>query len=97
MGASLRPWIRKEATYGDGASDVTYCRMDMVLSGKGDMADSFLQAYERVVGYSVANLGFWELAAAVRPMFQSEGWISESPFRERFAQFVDAALRKSSL
>jgi aminoglycoside phosphotransferase (APT) family kinase protein len=85
----------EEVAYGDPAIDVAYFRMDMVLSGKADVADIFLHAYEQAVGQSVANLGFWELAASVRPMFHPEGWVSDSPFRERFTQFIDAALLRS--
>jgi hypothetical protein len=36
----------------------------------------------------VANLGFWELAAAARPMLNPVGWVEESPARERFRQFI---------
>jgi len=44
---------------------------------------------------NVANLGFWELAAAVRPMSTPDGWISESPVKERSADYVDAAIERT--
>ncbi len=84
----------EEAALGDPGIDVAYCRMDMILSGLREAADQFLTAYEREVGEAVAHLGFWELAAAVRPMFSPDGWISESPAKERFSDFVDSAIRK---
>jgi aminoglycoside phosphotransferase (APT) family kinase protein len=82
----------EEAAYGDPGIDVAYCRMDMCLNGMGRRAaDEFLNVYEAEMGRRVANLEFWELAAAVRPMFSPEGWITESPAKERFGQFVEGA------
>jgi aminoglycoside phosphotransferase (APT) family kinase protein len=87
----------EEAAQGDPGIDVAYCRMDMILCGLSEAADLFLATYEQEMGRPVANLGFWELAAAVRPMFSSDGWISESPAVERFADFVDAAIQRTRL
>jgi aminoglycoside phosphotransferase (APT) family kinase protein len=84
----------EEAAYGDPAIDVAYCRMEMHLSGMGHVTDAFLEAYEREAGRPVANLGFWELAAAARPMFSPEGRISESPAREEFGRFITNAGRR---
>lgn len=84
----------EEAAQGDPGIDVAYCRMDMILCGLSEAADTFLATYEQEMGRLVANLGFWELAAAVRPMFSPDGWISESPAVERFADFVDTAVRR---
>jgi aminoglycoside phosphotransferase (APT) family kinase protein len=85
----------EEAAQGDPEIDVAYCRMDMILCGMREAADTFLTAYEKETGRPVSNLGFWELAAAVRPMFKPEGWISESPSKERFADLVDEAVQKT--
>ena len=87
----------EEAAQGDPGIDVAYCRMDMILGGRGEEAGEFLVAYEKEVGKPVSNLGFWELAAAVRPMFNPEGWISESPAKERFVDYVDAAVQRARL
>jgi aminoglycoside phosphotransferase (APT) family kinase protein len=79
----------EEATCGDPAIDVAYCRMNMAIKGQAQAADEFLRAYERETGQRVANLAFWELAAAVRPMFDPQVWqIAESPRRDRFTQFI---------
>jgi aminoglycoside phosphotransferase (APT) family kinase protein len=91
--AAVVDW--EEAAQGDPGIDVAYCRMDMILSGLPEAADAFLVAYEKQMNRPVANLGFWELAAAVRPMFNPAGWITESPAKERFAGFVDAAIRRA--
>jgi aminoglycoside phosphotransferase (APT) family kinase protein len=85
----------EEAAYGDPGIDVAYCRMDLFLRGMGQAADLFLDAYEAAAQRQVANLGFWELAAAARPMFHSEGWVSESPARERFQRFIAEALERA--
>jgi aminoglycoside phosphotransferase (APT) family kinase protein len=78
----------EEAAFGDPGIDVAYCRMEMFLSGLGYVADEFLNTYEVETGQPVANLGFWELAAAARPMFSPVGRITESPARETFRQFI---------
>ena len=87
----------EEASYGDPGIDVGYCRMDMVLSGESDAADEFLAVYEATMGAAVADLALWELAAAIRPMKNPAGWVTESPAKERFAGFVDGALRRARL
>lgn len=86
----------EEAACGDPGIDVAYCRMDMFLNGMGrQAADEFLYVYEAEVGRRVANLGFWELAAAARPMHDPEGWITGSPAEERFAQFIADATERA--
>lgn len=84
----------EEAAQGDPGIDVAYCRMDMILCGMKGEADTFLAIYEKEMGKPVANLGFLKLAAAVRPMLNPDGWISESPSRERFADYVDSAIER---
>jgi hypothetical protein len=69
--------------------------MQMILKGMGSVADEFVDAYEREAGERVSNLGFWELAAAARPMFSPEGWIDGSPARERFSRFIAGALEQA--
>ncbi len=83
----------EEAAYGDPGIDVAYCRMDMVLSGLDQAADEFLAAYEAEMG-PVANLGFWELAAAARPMFDPVGWVDEAPAKKKFRQFIAGAMER---
>jgi aminoglycoside phosphotransferase (APT) family kinase protein len=85
----------EEAAYGDPAIDVAYCRMELFLSGMGHATDAFLDAYETKAGRSAANLAFWELAAAARPMFHPEGWIAESPAKEEFRSFIANATRRA--
>ncbi len=84
----------EEAALGDPAIDVAYCRMDIVLRGLERAADEFLRAYEAEAGRPAANLAFWELAAAARPMIAPEDWIDRSPARERFARFIAGAFRR---
>jgi aminoglycoside phosphotransferase (APT) family kinase protein len=93
--AAIVDW--EEAAYGDPAVDVAYCRMEMVLEGLDDAADTFLSIYEAATGKSVANLGFWELAAAVRPMTDLEGWLTQPGMDERFSQFIINAQKRAGL
>jgi aminoglycoside phosphotransferase (APT) family kinase protein len=82
----------EEAAYGDPAIDVAYCRMSLVIHGLAQAADEFLRTYEGETGGRVDNLAFWELAAAVRPMFDPQSWeIVEPPRSDRFAQFFQNA------
>jgi len=85
----------EEAAQGDPGIDVAYCRMDMILRGMGEAANEFLAIYEKEMGKPVSNLGFWELAATVRTMLTPDGWISESPSKERFVEFVDSAIQRT--
>lgn len=86
----------EEAAYGDPGIDVAYCRMDMFLNGMGRRtADEFLNVYEAEMGRRVANLGFWELAAAARPMHHPEGWVTGWPAGERFRQFIADATERA--
>ena len=84
----------EEAALGDPAIDVAYCRMDILLRGFHKAADEFLHAYENAVGHRLKNLCFWELAAAARPMFSPQGWVDQSPAKERFAQFITGTMQK---
>lgn len=66
--------------------------LGMAIKGHAQAAEEFLRTYEEETRRQVANLAFWELAAAVRPMFDPLGWqIAESPRRDRFMQFVRSA------
>ena len=87
----------EEAALGDPAIDVAYCRMDIVLRGLPDAAEEFLRAYESAAGSPLKNLGFWELAAAARPMFSPQGWVDQSPQKEYFAGFIAQAAREMAL
>jgi aminoglycoside phosphotransferase (APT) family kinase protein len=64
----------EEAASGDPAVDMAYARMNMVLMGAPNAADEFLRVYESEMGRKIKNLGFWELAAAVRPMVDPVDW-----------------------
>ena len=77
----------EEAAYGDASIDVAYCRMELYLEGMDEAADKFLHVYEEALGKPVANLGFWELAAAARPMHNLDGWITRPFMDERFSAF----------
>ena len=85
----------EEAAYGDPAIDVGYAVMNMALMGLSEAGDEFLRAYESITARTLQNLGFWELAAAVRPMIDPLDWqIDRSPGKERFRNFIEQAKKK---
>ncbi len=67
----------EEASFGDPAYDVAYLRLELAMLGGEPLADAFLAAYEQEFGRSVANLAFWELAAAARFLPTPEVMIGE--------------------
>jgi aminoglycoside phosphotransferase (APT) family kinase protein len=85
----------EEAAYGDPGIDVAYCRMELFLEGMDAAADTLLQVYEENVGQPVANLGYWELAAAARPMLDLDGWITRPVMADRFRRFIANALQRA--
>lgn len=87
----------EEAGYGDAGSDVAYCYMSLILSGLDQDAQEFLFTYSLVTGGLVANLTLWKLVAAVRPIFLPDGWIDQSPVRERFRKFIKETLLEEYL
>jgi aminoglycoside phosphotransferase (APT) family kinase protein len=86
----------EEAACGDPGYDVAYCRMEMVIMGMTEASEEFLSAYEAKMGRQVVNLGFWELAAAARPMTDIAGWITEPSKGKRFRQFISRRLNRRS-
>jgi aminoglycoside phosphotransferase (APT) family kinase protein len=82
----------EEVGRGDPAIDVAYCRMDFFMAGLPDAGNEFLRVYEQATQRKVANLGFWGLAAAVRPMFS---WNLDAVGLERLDGFISDALRLS--
>jgi aminoglycoside phosphotransferase (APT) family kinase protein len=84
----------EEAAFGDTAYDVAYARLDITMLGYGHVADELLRVYEDEMGCPAKNLGLWELAAAVRPLF---GWgdeIYKSPAKERLEGFLAQAIKR---
>jgi aminoglycoside phosphotransferase (APT) family kinase protein len=85
----------EEAAYGDPGVDVGYALMNITLMGLSEAADKFLQVYEMETGSMLKNLGFWELAAAVRPMTDPQDWrIDRVPGKDIFLNFVEEAKKK---
>jgi aminoglycoside phosphotransferase (APT) family kinase protein len=86
----------EEAACGDPVIDVAYARMNMFLMDLPAAADEFLRTYEAETGRKAENLGFWEMAAAVRPMFGSADWeVDREPKAGRFQQFMEEAIKRN--
>lgn len=84
----------EEAAWGDPEIDAAYLLMELSLIGMDRTRGVFLEAYEAALGRRPENLALWELCAAARPMFSPDGWVSDSPAKERFVQFIDDAERR---
>lgn len=82
------------ASLGEPGFDVAYCRMEMIIDGMHEAADTFLRTYESCMGYPVANLAFCELAIAAGPMRQQAPYLKQSPIQERFRKFVADAKKR---
>lgn len=87
----------EEAAYGDPAYDVAYARLNMVLMSLPEAADGFLRVYESEMGRRIKNLGFWELAACVRPMTDPVDWRVNGIYGQNtsnFLRFIEDAKKK---
>ena len=62
------------ADWDDPVIDLAYVRVHMLLVGLPDAAEEFLHTYETEIGRQAENLGFWEIAAGVRPMLDPADW-----------------------
>ena len=98
----------EEASCGDPGYDVAYLRLELAMLGSEQLADAFLDAYEQANGQPVANLAFWELAAAARFMPDPEGMIPEwqalqagaysvTAVRQNFTDFIVSAQSRAGL
>jgi len=86
----------EEAARGDPVIDVAYARMNMFLMGLPVAVDEFLRAYEIESGHKAENLGFWEMAAAVRPMSGLANWgMDREPQAGRFQQYMEEAIKRN--
>ena len=86
----------EEAAYGDPAIDVAYARMNMFLMGLMEAADEFLRVYESATGRKIENLGFWELAASVRPMIDPIDWkVDATTGMNILLQFIESAKQRA--
>ena len=94
------------ASYGDPAIDVGYFRMNQYLRGTKSAADIFLKSYEEASREAVRNLGFWELAAAARPLPHPALWVgqireantvtkTEERANSDYDEFVASALKRA--
>ena len=86
----------EEAAFGDPAYDVAYARMEYILEGLPDAANTFLRVYQEQTGRPLKNLGLWELASSVRPMTDPSGWFTRPFMEERFRQFIVNAKQRAT-
>lgn len=98
----------EEASFGDPGYDVAYLRLELAMLGTKKLADVFLDVYVQEYGRPVANLAFWELAAAARFMPDPEAMISEwqslqagsysvTVVRQNFSDFIASAQKRACM
>jgi hypothetical protein len=69
----------------------------MIFMGLPEAANEFLQIYESETGRTAKNLGFWELAASVRPMIDPVDWKVagvDGVNKDIFQNFIEQAKKK---
>lgn len=90
------------AASGQPACDVAFCRLDVALMLGLDVAELVRDAYEAETGRRLADMGWWDLAAASRAETDLPVWhesyaglaqVSLDEVESRFAAFVDGARR----
>ncbi|MGH7490071.1 MAG: phosphotransferase family protein, partial [bacterium] len=84
----------ENVAFGQAGFDVANCRMEMIVDGMDDAADTFLRTYEAVTGKPVANLGLCELTVAVQPLWRRAPFLTIAPYQERFGRFVANAKQR---
>jgi aminoglycoside phosphotransferase (APT) family kinase protein len=63
------------AEIGDPRTDVSECRVDMVLSHGIDVADAFRDDYERLSGAPLADLWYFDLFRGFHALLEYEHWL----------------------
>jgi aminoglycoside phosphotransferase (APT) family kinase protein len=60
---------------GDPALDVAYCAFDIRMLSQDGASRHFVDAYRRISGRSLPNLGYWDLQALCRPLPDISIWV----------------------
>ena len=63
------------AEVGDPRTDVSECRIDMVLSHGVEVADAFRDDYERLAGRPLADLWYFDLYRGFHALLEYEHWL----------------------
>jgi aminoglycoside phosphotransferase (APT) family kinase protein len=91
------------AKLGDYRCDISQCRADLVVSHGLEVADSFLEAYEKHLGRRVTGLAFFDLFMGLRALVHFRHWLkgyqdaglshlTEAEAEPRLRAFVSRAL-----
>ncbi|MCZ6665353.1 MAG: phosphotransferase [Gammaproteobacteria bacterium] len=93
----------EEAVRGDPVMDVAITRLDLMWTYGRDAMDAFTENYRSLSGFDLADLPYWDLWAALRPMGALDVWatgwarigrddVNETTLRAGHREFVNAAL-----
>jgi aminoglycoside phosphotransferase (APT) family kinase protein len=85
----------EDAALGDPLADVANSRLEILWAFGIDAMQSFTDHYRSMTTIDFANLPYWDLCAALRPISQIAGWglddITERTMREKHRWFVAQA------
>ena len=92
--AGIVDW--EDARVGDPLEDLANSRLEMLWAFDGDAMDVFTREYAALTGIDLTHLPYWDLCAALRPVFKLSTWATdparEQTMRERHHLFVAQAL-----
>jgi aminoglycoside phosphotransferase (APT) family kinase protein len=92
----------EEACLGDPIADVAIARLEMLWAFGLEPMRVFTQRYATLSGFDLADLPYWDLDAALRPVFNLDEWaagwpelgrpdVTEATMRAGHRTFVDLA------
>ena len=92
----------EEACLGDPIADVAIARLELLWAFGPEAMHAFTQRYATLSGFDLADLPYWDLDAALRPVFNlaewAAGWpdlgrpdVNEATMRAGHRTFVDLA------
>lgn len=99
--AGVLDW--EEAMIGEPLADLAICRLDVWWAFGREASDRFTDMYQSRMNLDLADLAYWDLRAALRPMFNLAEWagsypglgrpdVTEETMHRDHAEFVERAL-----
>ena len=79
--------------FGDPVLDIGYATMELSLAGYFDAAEILSLEYAKLIGKELQNLQFWQMAAAVKPIYKPKIWdVLEEPRKGNLNRFIKSIL-----
>jgi aminoglycoside phosphotransferase (APT) family kinase protein len=91
----------EDAALGDPLADVANARFELLWALGADTMHAFTQRYQSLTNLDYTNLPYWELYAALRPIWKISTWAAdaaaEQQMRERHLWFTAQAFRQLNI